>query len=270
MPDEVLTKYHIDESLLQSGRLPEGWEADYFAALASLAWEMRDNQAISGEAVDAIHWVSFHLWFRYLSWSISTSLTNNETEEALGRVQLESELFAWNMLPVSSHARHQAYNDNPNFHERALVQMCLFDNCVLEPTEFQTSDVMEWTTAYRAHVMSLLNWWTSNRLWNTWTVQAIRFASVYLGVAMLPVEGNVVADGVPGLAPSRISATIARLKPVLPKSTVQVISRWLRLAHLPRDADGRPAILSAYPPSHRASVRTVSESVLQSCRPRTD
>src|SRR4051812_25404263 len=76
-------------ALVEEGRFPEGWAADYCAFLGEAS--TTDSALVwPWQLFQAVHFVSFHLWFRYAAWCSLNSQSNPETECLLGRVQLES------------------------------------------------------------------------------------------------------------------------------------------------------------------------------------
>lgn len=253
----VCGQFAPDESIRIDGKLPEDWEAVYTASLAESLAGACDSENISAEIVDAVHWASFHLWIRYLSW-LGNNDPNLDTEAALGRIQLESELFFWNSLPttppLSSH--------DVNQHESEIIRLSLFDNS-LSSSQASQAGIDMWAQEYRVQLAEIRQRWDSVHVWNKWTVQAIRFASIYFGIAHLATEGKALVDKELGLFPDRITQTVDRFRPVLPIATVELLSRWLRLAHLRRSSSGVPELVSPCLEPLRFKVRTISEGILQ-------
>jgi hypothetical protein len=258
----VCGKLAPDESIRTTGRFPRGWVEQYLEALSKEANSGPANASIHKGLVHAVHWASFHLWFRYASW-LSEGGSIPETEVAFEKVHVESEFFFWEPLsvlpPIVAKNTHTG-------HEQEIIRLCFYDNVLLPSSRPAEPEVIKWSEEYRLHLAAIRESWNSTEYWSRWVVHAIRFASIYLGVAILTAEGETLANKQSGHSADRVSALVGRLLHILPAKTIDVASRWLRLAHLPRSSEGMPAEVSKHSLTQRARVRTLSEIVLQSGR----
>src|SRR5262249_47029131 len=89
-------QHRVVSTLIDEGRLPEHWVAQYCDFLAGAIHNIGGGAFWPWKLFQAVHFVSFHLWFRYAAWRSFENKANRETELLLGRVQLASELFLWN------------------------------------------------------------------------------------------------------------------------------------------------------------------------------
>jgi len=81
--------------ILESGTLPEGWEADYLEQLAMVSKVWSGRTEIPRKIAAAIHAASLYLPLRYDGWRhLNPGLPrNSDTESAIGRIRTSSEFF---------------------------------------------------------------------------------------------------------------------------------------------------------------------------------
>lgn len=90
--DHVFGNNGPTQSLLNEGRLPNGWATEYLNLLriASEQWQLRPMWP--RELVAAIHFTSWYLVLRYDAWC-ATNNRNENTERELASLRSPSELF---------------------------------------------------------------------------------------------------------------------------------------------------------------------------------
>ncbi len=253
LADLVLGPDHPDDALLECGRLPYGWAGAYCSLLHNLAGSSPPESFWDRRVVHSVHHVSFHLGFRYRTWAVSSGSHNPDTEALLGRLQLESELFFWG---ASADAGNTPVEDLP------FVDLCLTNNPLLRdgPTDALLS---QWRDEYRAALHGLRSRWADSARWCIWTVNAVRFASFCLDLALLSPEFQTRCDQQVGLDPGRIDPVLDGLSRRLHPPTVAVIRRWLCSSHLPRDSSGLPRVVAVDPNRIPLGARSASEVTLQ-------
>jgi hypothetical protein len=82
------------QPLLQEGRFPEGWVAEYRRLLKVAHNEWHAEMLWPRELVAAIHVTSFYLGIRYDAWrTFERDRRNEQTEQELTSLRTPSELF---------------------------------------------------------------------------------------------------------------------------------------------------------------------------------
>jgi len=90
--DHVFGENGPTRLLLNEGRLPTGWAAEYLDLLRDAAEQWQHRPLWPRELVAAIHFTSWYLNLRYDAWC-ATNDRNENTERELASLQSSSELF---------------------------------------------------------------------------------------------------------------------------------------------------------------------------------
>lgn len=253
LADLVLGSGHPDDIILETGRLPKGWAETYCSLLKEFADSQIQDAFLDRNVVHSTHYVSFHLGFRYRTWAVSSGSQNPNTEASLGRLQYDSELFFWDSLTDGGDI---PVEDSP------LVDLCLTNNPLL--CDGPTNELLpQWRHEYRTALDRLHPRWGASDRWCRWTVNAVRFGSFYLDLALLSPEFKTLCDQLTSLDPGRIDSLLDRLSRRLPTVTVAVVRRWLSSSHLSRDSSGLPCVVAVDPARISVGVRSASELTLQ-------
>lgn len=253
--------------LVDQGHLPEMWDAEYLSALAEA--EDEGSWSWPRQLYQAVHFVSCHLGLRYVAWCRITGRTDPQTENLLGRLQMESELFFWNSVATLP-LHYISMGMQPGVVEQsdvALVTLCLKNNSILEaphPVDARATEL--WAQQYRVALSAIGPKWHSTSCWWKWLVLAVRFSSFYLDLALILPELQVLSLNPRGLDPNRTRATLEGLRSQLGDSaSLTVIEHWIRLSFYQRDSTGFPllAVDSEWKERPSVGVRSVSEFFLQ-------
>ena len=80
-------------TLVNEGRLPDGWATSYLNLLSEAARDWGEETMWPRELVASVHFASWYLNLRYDVWCAISSQRNERTEQELAALRAPSEIF---------------------------------------------------------------------------------------------------------------------------------------------------------------------------------
>ena len=162
-------------SFVDTGRLRDGWFEQYQATLAKVS-DTYDGASWPKEVFAALHNVSTHLCLRYNARKESVAARIAETESALGRIHLETDVFLWTAVAGVSH-----WDAEPllGADEAELISLCFGGLSPVQPVTEETSFVA-WKKSYQEHLGKLQETVRRADHWAKWLCTAFHFAAFYV------------------------------------------------------------------------------------------